>query len=55
MFRILADSLMTATRTGAWDAPDHWRQDTPAKDRGICPKGRDNRQLRRWLRDTGIL
>ena len=55
MFKILSDSLMTATRHKNWDAPDHWRftDQRPMPDRATC-EARE-RDKRRWMRDTGIM
>ncbi|WP_168193235.1 hypothetical protein [Rhodophyticola sp. CCM32] len=47
--------MKTALRQRKWDAPDYWRQmEDPPRSR-LPQKQRDQRSMRRWLRDTGIL
>lgn len=55
MFRILSDSLMTATRNKNWDAPDHWRLTDQRPFPDHKTRQHHLRQQRRWMRDTGIM
>ena len=55
MFNIYPTSGNPLNRKGTWDAPAHWR-DTPSRPRSEFSTERERRaELRRWLRQTGIM
>jgi len=55
MLRIFSDTFLTATRHKDWDSPDHWRftDQRPLTDRAA--KEARQKEMRRWMRDTGIM
>ena len=57
MFGILADVIRVATRQDKphpWNPPRHWTLPDEAPTSRDTER-RDRDQLRRWLRDTGLL
>lgn len=52
MLKILSDSMMIAARQQHWNAAPHWHDSDRTTRTG---RVRDRGDLRRWLRQTGIL
>lgn len=53
MLSIYADAMLTATRATRWDNPADARRSPRAGD-SRYQREADRRQLRSWLRETGI-